>query len=167
LEDLALFLPTAIPTECQMQPAGLDPAPAFHGERMQYDSSELLSLMQNVRRPDDGGLLGVTAIDLYIPILTFVFGEAQIGGPASLVSYHRLRQEWYGLPPDSRLLKARLMKEAMHEVGHSMGLMHCQDYRCAMSSSHTVERIDLKEAALCRSCRERLDAVAAGRAHGY
>jgi archaemetzincin len=94
----------------------------------------------------------VTDFDLYIPILTFVFGEAQLGETAALVSTHRLRPEFYGLPHDPRLLQARLLKEALHELGHTFGLRHCSDYLCVMSASHSADRIDLKQADFCPAC---------------
>lgn len=95
-------------------------------------------------------------IDLYIPILTFVFGEAQIGGPCGVVSAHRLRQEFYGLPPNLEILGERLRKEAVHEIGHTLELTHCDDYQCAMASSHAVEWIDLKQSGFCGSCQARI-----------
>jgi archaemetzincin len=98
-------------------------------------------------------LLGLTAVDLYIPILTFVFGEAQMGGPCALASAYRLRQEAYGMASDPEILRERVLKEAIHELGHTLELTHCEDYRCAMASSHSVERIDLKEGNLCGLCR--------------
>jgi len=82
-----------------------------------------------------------------------VFGEAQIGGPCGLVSAHRLRQEFYGLPPNAEMLGQRLLKEAVHEVGHTLALTHCEDYQCAMAPSHAVEWIDLKDVSLCETCR--------------
>jgi predicted Zn-dependent protease len=100
-------------------------------------------------------LLGVTSLDLYIPTLTFVFGEAQLHGPCAVVSVHRLRQEFYGLPRDPRLAAERLLKEAVHELGHTLGLRHCDDYRCAMAPSHAVEWIDLKSSRLCPDCQSR------------
>jgi len=90
---------------------------------------------------------------LYIPILTFVFGEAQMGGPCAVLSGHRLRQEFYGLPADQRVFRQRVLKEAVHELGHTLNLTHCDDYRCVMASSHAVEWIDLKEEELCPACR--------------
>jgi archaemetzincin len=101
-------------------------------------------------------ILGITAADLYIPILTFVFGEAQVGGPCALVSTHRLTQEFYGLPRDPDLLRSRLIKEAIHEVGHTLELTHCEDYSCAMAPSHAVEWIDLKDGALCANCQSQV-----------
>jgi len=92
-------------------------------------------------------------VDLYIPILTFVFGEAQMGGPCAVVSAHRLRQEFYGLPPNPELFRQRVIKEAVHEIGHTLNLTHCEDYSCAMAPSHAVEWIDLKEGTLCAGCR--------------
>jgi len=144
-----------IGARCAVLPARLDPEFAFHGERQQYHSSEILRRMQSFVTPDSWRVLGVAAVDLYIPILTFVFGEAQMGGPCALVSTHRLRQEFYGLPIDHELLRQRLLKEAVHEVGHTLQLTHCDDYRCVMASSHAVEWIDLKESDLCRNCRPR------------
>ncbi len=141
---------------CEVIPRPLDPEVAFHGERQQYHSSELLQKMQRYIRDDTWRLLGVTAVDLYIPILTFVFGEAQMGGPAALVSFHRLRQEFYGLPSDPETLRERLLKECVHELGHTLNLTHCDDYGCAMAPSHAVEWIDLKENSLCPNCRSRI-----------
>lgn len=134
----------------------LDPEFAYHGERQQYHSSEILQAMQRLVTRDSWRVLGVTAVDLYIPILTFVFGEAQIGGPCGLVSAHRLRQEFYGLPPNAEMLGQRLLKEAVHEIGHTLALTHCEDYQCAMAPSHAVEWIDLKDVSLCETCRSQV-----------
>jgi archaemetzincin len=143
-----------VPTEVLQ--GRLDPEFAYHAERQQYHSSEILQEMQCYVGTDSWRLLGVTAVDLYIPILTFVFGEAQIGGPCGLVSLHRLQQEFYGLPPTRDLLKQRLLKEAVHEIGHTLDLTHCDDYQCAMAPSHAVEWIDLKDGVLCGSCQSRV-----------
>ena len=93
-------------------------------------------------------------MDLYIPVLTFVFGEAQLADGGAVVSAHRLRQEFYGLPTDPELLHQRLLKEALHELGHTYGLRHCPDYTCVMSASNGVERIDLKRAEFCSTCTQ-------------
>jgi archaemetzincin len=152
LEKLRPKLETKFGVRCQAIPAALDPSFAFHAERQQYHSTEILSQMRKFLRPGCWRLLGVTAKDLYIPILTFVFGEAQLGGECAIVSMHRLRQEFYGLPGDDNLMRDRLVKEAVHEVGHTLELTHCQDYRCAMAASHAVEWIDIKEDGFCPEC---------------
>ena len=134
----------------------LDVSFALHSERQQYHSSEILACMQSYINRDTWKLLAVTSLDLYIPILTFVFGEAQVGGAAAVVSYHRLRQEFYGLPDNIDLLADRLLIEAVHELGHTLRLTHCDDYRCAMAPSHAVEWIDLKDSGYCESCLSRV-----------
>jgi len=153
LKDLRPALEETFCVPCKVLPVRLDPEFAFHGERQQYHSSEILQRMQSVLTAESWRMLGISTVDLYIPILTFVFGEAQMGGPCAVVSAHRLRQEFYGLPPDRELFRQRVIKEAVHELGHTLSLTHCDDYRCAMASSHAVERIDLKESALCAACR--------------
>jgi archaemetzincin len=85
-----------------------------------------------------------------------VFGEAQFDNPASIISVHRLRQQFYGLPEDLDLLYLRTEKEAVHELGHSFGLIHCRDYRCVMFLSYSVEDIDLKSPTFCPKCRAAL-----------
>ena len=155
LLDLGPALADALRIPCEIVPGRMDPTFAFHRERRQYHSSEILHAMQDIVTPTTWRVLGIAAVDLYIPILTFVFGEAQMGGPCAVVSLHRLRQEFYGLPEDRDLLSHRLRKEALHEVGHTLDLTHCDDYQCAMSPSHAVEWIDLKDDALCSSCLDR------------
>ena len=153
LKDLCPAIEETFLAPCKVLPVRLDPEFAFHGERQQYHSSEILQRMQTFLAADSWRMLGVSAVDLYIPILTFVFGEAQVGGPCAVVSAHRLRQEFYGLAPDHELFRERLLKEAVHELGHTLSLTHCDDYRCVMASSHAVEWIDLKESRLCPACR--------------
>ncbi len=153
LKNLRPALEETFLVPCKVLPVRLDPQFAFHGERQQYHSSEILQRMQSFLTADSWRILGVVAVDLYIPILTFVFGEAQMGGPCAVVSAHRLRQELYGLPPDPELFRQRVLKEAVHELGHTLNLTHCEDYTCAMAPSHAVEWIDLKEKTLCTACR--------------
>ncbi len=139
---------------CSIDPEVIDPAFSYYPQRNQYHSTQLVERLQQLGR--EQRLLGVTAVDLFIPILTFVFGEAQLGGACAVVSYHRLDQAFYGLPADHALLVERLVKEAIHEIGHTFGLRHCEDYECVMAPSHSVEWLDVKGASLCGGCRHSL-----------
>lgn len=164
LENLCAALPRCLCVACEILPVELDPRPAYHAERQQYHSSEIVERMQSFVRPHDWRLLAIADVDLYIPILKYVFGEAQMGGPCAIVSCHRLRQEFYGLAPDEALLSQRLLKESVHEIGHTLDLAHCQDYRCAMASAHAVELIDLRESTYCDVCWSQVESKAlAGR----
>jgi len=156
LPHLRSALQQYLQVPCEIIPAVLDPSATFHAERGQYHSSQLLAAMQGFANRESWRVLGVADVDLYIPILTFVFGEAQMGGSCALVSARRLRQEFYGLAPDRKLLHQRLLKEAIHEIGHTCSLTHCDNYQCAMAASYAVEWIDIKDAALCKSCRDKL-----------
>lgn len=158
LDELRAAIPESLHVRCEILAVNLNPASAYHPERQQFHSSELLKQMQEFVRPQDWRLLAVADVDLYIPILKYVFGEAQMGGPCALVSAYRLRQEFYGLDRDDALLSQRLLKESVHEVGHTLDLHHCEDYRCAMASSHAVEWIDLRESTLCEVCQSKAEA---------
>jgi archaemetzincin len=124
--------------------------------RNQYNSSGLLLQLISDAPPDTFRILGVTELDLFIPIFTFLFGEAQLNGIAALVSTHRLRNQFYGIPEDNELLKNRLLKEGIHELGHTFGLIHCFTLKCVMKSSTYVEEIDQKSPNFCRLCEQEI-----------
>lgn len=155
LDRLASRLSPVFPARCEIDEMTLDPSAAFLPARNQYFSAALLGQMHRIPLAPATRLLGITSLDLCVPVLTFVFGEAQLGGPCAIVSIHRLRDEFYGLPADGSRLDERLLKEAVHEIGHTFGLRHCDNWECAMSSSHSVESLDYKAAEFCDSCRRR------------
>ena len=140
---------------CSRSATRLDATFAHHPERRQYHSTALLAEIKRLRGVSSDVFLGVAAVDLFIPILTFVFGEAELGAGCAVVSYYRLQQERYGLESDRNLLVDRLVKEAVHEGGHAIGLTHCDDYACVMAASHAVEWLDIKGRALCEGCRKK------------
>ena len=154
LDRLREALAAEFISECELLENEPQPSFALNLARQQYWSTEILAWTQRRAAPESK-ILAITPVDLYIPILTFVFGEAQLNGPCAVVSTFRLRQEFYGLPADPSLLAERLEKESVHELGHTLGLPHCVDFDCAMASSHAVERIDLKKRNLCLECRQR------------
>lgn len=131
---------------------------AFDSRRHQYGSIPALEMVNRLCPADAIKLLAITERDLFIPVLTFVFGHAQLGGRAALISLARLRQEFYGLEPDTPVLLERACKEALHETGHTFGLVHCSDFGCAMALSTRVQQIDQKRAAFCPACSRRLPA---------
>jgi archaemetzincin len=129
------------------------PRHAFDPRRKQHASKAILSWLLE-QGPPDGKVLGVTDRDLFIPILTYVFGEAQLGGRAAVVSIARLVEdvELVG----AQVLVERLAKEAVHEIGHTFGLVHCDARGCVMGRSPAVREVDVKSAELCAECRARL-----------
>ncbi len=129
---------------------------AWDAARRQYGSAEVLEMLMRACPGDGIKLLGVTGRDLFIPVLTFVYGHAQLGGRVAAISLARLRQEFYGLPPNREVLLERARKEALHETGHVFGLVHCADRQCAMSLSTNVGQIDRKRDAFCAGCAARL-----------
>jgi archaemetzincin len=129
---------------------------AYDAGRKQYGSIAVLEALGLACPADGSKLLAVTGRDLFIPVLTFVYGQAQLNGRVGVVSLARLRQDFYGLPPDEAALLRRAATEALHETGHLFGLIHCADLSCAMSLSTGVRQIDRKAPAFCKSCAEQL-----------
>jgi archaemetzincin len=130
------------------------PEHAFDARRGQHSSGRILEWL-SARRPEDASrILGLTDADLFIPILTFVFGEAQLRGRVAVVSTARLSAA-PGLPGQTARLAVRLRTEAIHELGHTFGLLHCRDALCAMARSTSLRDVDTKRPTLCRECRAR------------
>lgn len=150
VDELALRLRPLLGTPVVVDDEAMDPSFAFDRTRGQTDSRRL---MQSLGERVDGDLvLGVADVDLYASIFTFVFGEAHLGGEVALVSLHRLRPELYGLAADRDLTSARLLTEAVHEIGHLRGAVHCSTPGCVMNFSGAVEEIDLKRFRPCVDC---------------
>jgi archaemetzincin len=129
-----------------------EPEFAWDGEREQYNAPLILRRLLDLCSDGATRLLAVTGMDLYIPMLSFVYGQAQLGGRVAVVSMARLRPEHYSLAPDAELLQIRARKEALHEVGHLFGLVHCQDVNCAMALSTGIRQLDGKQPSLCAGC---------------
>jgi len=130
------------------------PSEAYNSSRRQYYSTRILTKIRNTfRKSESRYVLGVTEADLYVPALNFVFGEAQMRGNASIISLFRLKPEFYGELPYSRLFHERALKEAVHEIGHTLGLEHCKRPTCVMYFSNSILDTDRKTATYCEKCR--------------
>ena len=139
-----------------LEPLG-EPDGAFDARRQQYSSVAMLKSLMEHAPPGPGKVVGVTGRDLFIPMLTFVFGQAQLDGRFALVSIARLKQEFYRLPPDEGVLEQRMVKEAFHELGHSFGLAHCANPLCPMSLSTSIGQVDSKSDQFCGTCTAALE----------
>jgi archaemetzincin len=158
LDRLSAGLAATLKTPCRVLTEPFDSGFAYDTYRDQTYSTAILARLAEAPIGDGDIMVGVTEADLFVPVLTFVFGEAQYPGRAAIISAARLRDDFYGLPPDQAKLDERLLKEALHEIGHTRGLGHCDDWQCVMVSSHRVERLDLKSASFCASCRRKFNA---------
>ena len=134
----------------------LDLSEFYDPSRRQYNGTTLLNKINNEFAADSSKTLGLFDIDLFIPILTYIFGQAYLNGRMGIVSIYRLSNEKYGIKTDDKILLERFRKEAIHELGHMFGLIHCSDPVCVMRSSTYVEDIDQKSHALCSVCRMQL-----------
>jgi len=141
-----------LPLKIRILPPKPLPPAAYHVVRDQYHSTGLLEYLLNEDNEDSYRILGVTGADLYIPIFTFVFGEAQLQGKAAVISF--FRPAGAGLGRVSRpILIQRLTKLGLHELGHTFGLGHCRQPGCLMGFAENLEKLDDKDMELCPYCR--------------
>lgn len=134
----------------------LDLSEYYDPSRRQYNGNMLLKTVDNGFAMDESKILGLFNVDLFIPIFTFIFGQAFLNGRSGIASIYRLSNERYGLKPDENILIDRLRKEVIHELGHTFGLIHCHNQECVMRSSTYVEDIDQKKHFLCHKCKDDL-----------
>ena len=137
------------------------PEEAFDSRRKQYRSDIILAKMEELAEKEKTleRILGIANVDIFVPSLNFVFGEAKCPGKAALISLHRLRPEFYGERPNTELFMERSSKEAVHEIGHTFGLAHCGNPFCVMYFSNSIFDTDRKQGVFCSKCSMKIEKI--------
>jgi archaemetzincin len=146
-------LPRVFGLLCRSGPPLPHPSFAWNAQRRQYMADAILN---GVDPGSSMCALTVADMDLFVPGLNFVFGLADSKARRAIIALARLRQNYYRLPDDINLFKQRVLKEAIHELGHVFGLRHCDDRRCVMTFSNSLADTDLKSHDFCLRCRRQL-----------
>jgi archaemetzincin len=123
----------------------------YNRERNQYHAVQIMNSLPNADIHNNEIILAVAAVDIYAEELNFIFGQADITNGKAIISLHRLYQD-----ASNDLLLTRATKEAVHEMGHMLGMNHCPDSNCVMCFSNSLQDTDNKAAAFCQSCRPKL-----------
>jgi len=129
----------------------MDLTDCFDPVRSQYNANTIINKLSSYDLGSNK-IIGVTDLDLFIPVLSYVFGQAYLGGTTALISGHRLENSRYGLPEDQVNYEQRLLKCLLHELGHTFGLKHCLNPSCIMLSTTYVEEMDHKSDYFCPNC---------------
>ena len=121
----------------------------FDYQRNQWKSNDILQwLSDKYNKPSSKSrttkILALCDFDAYSSNLNFVFGEAHLDGRICAIYLPRIRQEFYGVKPDKSLFYQRIVKEAVHELGHAFGLNHCESIKCVMHFSNSLSDTDIK-----------------------
>ena len=156
LEVIARDLAKEFDTGVDIEESYLDLSEFYDPTRRQYDANKLLAEIESSSSLHVLKKIGLFRVDLFIPILTYIFGQAIFKGNAGVASLYRLRNEQYGMEKDEILLLDRFKKVVIHEIGHTFGLIHCHIPTCVMRSSTYVEDIDQKSQNLCNKCRNEI-----------
>jgi archaemetzincin len=125
---------------------------AYDLTRDQYHSTAILEKLASTSPSPATKIVAITNVDLFIPILTHVYGEAQLAGKACIVSTFRL-QEGLSIANIEKEFENRIIKEVLHELGHTFNLRHCNDNTCIMHYCRSIKDVDRKSDQLCRYCK--------------
>lgn len=154
ITTIATFLETFEEFSCTINHPHAVPIGTFNKKRCQYNCKVILKYLMRCCPSECFRLMGVTDVDVYVPVLKYVFGLAQLKGNCAIVSTYRLRPEYYAEPPNQNLFYQRIYKTVLHELGHTIGITHCRNPLCVMYSSTRIDDTDRKEAKLCETCEE-------------
>lgn len=157
LQKIATAVSAVFGLPVDVEPGYTELAKFYDPARRQYDANQLINFIYTEYGNKNRKAIGLFRVDLFIPILTFITGQAVYQGNTGVVSMFRLKNELYGLKKDDRLLFERFVKEVIHELGHTMGLTHCYTPTCVMRSSTYIEDVDQKDGHFCLKCRKKLE----------
>lgn len=132
------------------------PFEALDESRLQYNAAILIQTIEAMPFKSYFKVIALFDVDLFIPLFTHVFGEARQNGRVALVSLFRLQTHLDGSSPPADRVLERVSKIALHEMGHLLNLLHCDDERCLMHFCGDVEKLDLTAFNFCRHCRTAL-----------
>jgi archaemetzincin len=156
LEKIAKDVEREYHSPVDLEESHIDLSGFYDPTRRQYDGNVLLKKIDSLYPVQSVKKVGLFRVDLFIPILTYIFGQATFRGSTGIASIYRLRNEQYGMRKDEALLLDRFSKVVIHELGHTFGLVHCLIPNCVMRSSTYVEDIDQKSHHLCGQCRDKI-----------
>lgn len=156
LENISMEITKEYRLPVYIEGSHFDLSDFYDPMRRQYDGNLILKEIDSIDSSKFIKKVGLFRVDLFIPILTYIFGQATLNGNTGIASLYRLRNEQYGMKRDDILLLDRFRKVIIHELGHTFGLVHCHIPTCVMRSSTYVEDIDQKGHNLCSRCREEI-----------
>jgi archaemetzincin len=131
----------------------------YEPTRRQYNANKLIKFLEEQSDAKAFKTICLCRVDLFIPILTYIFGQAVYNGKTGIASLYRLKNEPYGMKSDDDLVLDRFRKVVIHELGHTFGLIHCHVPSCVMRSSTYVEDLDQKKIHLCNHCRNQMESL--------
>lgn len=156
LDNIASCITQEYHMPVNIRESRIDLSEFYDPTRRQYNGNKLMKELDSWTSLDHLKNMALFRVDLFIPILTFIFGQAALNGNIGIASPYRLRNEQYGMKKDDDLLLDRFRKVVIHELGHMFGLVHCHFPPCVMRSSTYVEDIDQKSQHLCSKCRKEI-----------
>ena len=157
LENVAIAVRSEFHCPVSLRDGHIDLGEYYDAPRRQYNGNNLLKMVDSLSFPNSFKTLGLFNVDLFIPILTYIFGQAFLNGQSGIASLYRFSNEHYGISGNNRFLLDRFRKEVIHELGHTFGLIHCNTITCVMRSSTYVEDVDQKKQHFCHNCSSQLE----------
>lgn len=156
LENIAKNVAQKFQFKVDIEEKYIDLSIYYDPMRRQYNGYKLLKEIDAQPYSSIIKKIAIFQVDLFIPILTYIFGQATFDGNTGIASLYRLRNELYGLKKNKKLMFERFCKVIIHELGHTFGLIHCHVPACVMNSSTYVEDLDQKGSSFCEQCKSKL-----------
>jgi len=143
--------------KCYVKSPLTHPDYAYNPKRKQYLADKFLGNIKKIKIDDSiNKIIGITEVDLYARGLNFIFGQAELSSRNCIISVIRLDPRFYRDEYNEKLFYERVLKEAVHELGHTFGLQHCDNRKCVMVFSNSLLDTDYKSSNFCERHQKQL-----------
>jgi archaemetzincin len=136
------------------------PLEGYNEERKQYSAEAFLPVAERLQTEMRSYVsIVLTDVDVFAKFTNYVFGLADMVHRVAVVSSHRIHPSFWGMNETREIFEEQWGKVVTHEFGHTLGMLHCENWDCVMKYSNSPTELHRKGKDFCSKCARELEQI--------